>query len=145
MILSEVLPFGYYRSCIPRHFFHSFLTFQGLQIIDLQMSRLPPNPRENAISLDIQFCSRTCRNIWIPHSTLCSNKSVARIGQDPGLWWSWAETMAGKRWVFGCVSYYPVLYSIHLGWGRRQAESLLLDSVGEQWVSPHLVMWSPCP
>ena len=30
------------------------------------------------------------------------NKSVARIGQGPGLWWGWAETsevgpMAGKR------------------------------------------------
>ena len=127
-----------------------FLAFQGLQIIDLQMNDYL-RILENAIQFGYPVLLQNVQEYLDPTLNPVLNKSVARIGQGPGLWWGWAETsevgpMAGKREVFGCVSYYlvPVFKHTWVGAVGRLSPCYWIP-VGEQWVSPHLVLWSPCP
>lgn len=52
--------------------------------------------------------------------------------------------MLGKHWVSGCVSYYPVLVFTQTWVGAvGRLSPCYWIPTGEQWVSPHLVMWSP--
>lgn len=78
-----------------------FLAFQGLQIIDLQMNDYL-RILENAIQFGYPVLLQNVQEYLDPTLNPVLNKSVARIGQGPGLWWGWAETsevgpMAGKR------------------------------------------------
>lgn len=62
-----------------------FLAFQGLQIIDLQMNDYL-RILENAIQFGYPVLLQNVQEYLDPTLNPVLNKSVARIGQGPGLW-----------------------------------------------------------
>lgn len=65
-----------------------FLAFQGLQIIDLQMSDYL-RILEKAIQFGYPVLLQNVQEYLDPTLNPVLNKSVARIGQGPGLLWGW--------------------------------------------------------